>query len=187
MKSYSYQSGKLNNKMTSKRIENSNEPFIENVLDKYSGLPHLTNLALGSSFFTPPSSALTAIHDQIHLQETHKYGNILGYPALLRKLTHIMQREGLDMEGQDLCITAGANQAFTNVVLALADVDSRAILVAPYYFCHLTNLQLANVPSSICSFDKKSFEPNWEELEQLIQEHKPKLVSHDNLHAFPSL
>ena len=34
-------------------------------------------------------------------------------------------------------VTAGANQAFTNLVLALLDAEDRAVLFKPYYFNHL--------------------------------------------------
>ena len=34
-------------------------------------------------------------------------------------------------------ITAGANQAFVNVVVALLDAQDRCVLFKPYYFNHL--------------------------------------------------
>lgn len=43
----------------------------------------------------------------------------------------------------DVMVTAGANQAFTNVVLALLDASDSAVLFAPYYFNHLMVVPLA--------------------------------------------
>ena len=39
-------------------------------------------------------------------------------------------------------VTAGANQAFTNVVLTLLDSASKAVLFKPYYFNHLMAIQM---------------------------------------------
>ena len=44
-----------------------------------------------------------------------------------------------------LCLfgsTAGANQAFVNIVLTLLDADDLAVLFRPYYFNHLMALQV---------------------------------------------
>ena len=43
----------------------------------------------------------------------------------------------------DVHVTAGANQAFANVVLALLDPEDACVLFAPYYFNHMMALQLA--------------------------------------------
>ena len=41
--------------MSSSRAMDTDEPFIENVLDKYSDITGLTMLALGSSYWSPPA------------------------------------------------------------------------------------------------------------------------------------
>jgi aspartate/methionine/tyrosine aminotransferase len=41
----------------------------------------------------------------------------------------------------DVMVTAGANQAFTNLVCALLDAEDAAVLFSPYYFNHLMALQ----------------------------------------------
>lgn len=38
-------------------------------------------------------------------------------------------------------VTAGANQAFTNLVCTLLDAEDAAVLFSPYYFNHLMALQ----------------------------------------------
>lgn len=39
-------------------------------------------------------------------------------------------------------VTAGANQAFVNVVLTLLDPSDRVVLFVPYYFNHLMAIQV---------------------------------------------
>ena len=41
----------------------------------------------------------------------------------------------------DVMVTAGANQAFTNLVCTLLDAEDAAVLFSPYYFNHLMALQ----------------------------------------------
>lgn len=42
----------------------------------------------------------------------------------------------------EVMVTAGANQAFTNVVLTLLDTDDQVVLFKPYYFNHLMAVQM---------------------------------------------
>ena len=41
-----------------KRLEATENPYIEDVLENYSSLPNLTMMALGSSYWGPPLEAL---------------------------------------------------------------------------------------------------------------------------------
>lgn len=43
-------------------------------------------------------------------------------------------------------VTAGANQAFVNVVLTLLNPNDRVVLFVPYYFNHLMAIQAGNFP-----------------------------------------
>jgi aspartate/methionine/tyrosine aminotransferase len=162
--------------MISKRIQETVAPAIEDVLDKYSNIPDLTYLALGSTYYSPPSVALESLSNEISLRGTHRYGNILGYPPLIEKIKSIFSLKGLSFEDQNICITAGANQGFNSVAMALTDASDHSILLAPYYLSHLANLQIAQSKVDICSFDRKTLEPNWNELEELIINSNPKMV-----------
>ena len=49
----------------SRKAELTDEPHIENLLEKYSSHSDLTILALGSSYWTPPEEALDQMIQQI--------------------------------------------------------------------------------------------------------------------------
>lgn len=163
--------------MTSRRIEQTENPYIEDILDRYSHLPNLTNLALGSSYWSPPESCLNGILADISTRDTQRYGNILGYPPLIQKLRDLLTAQGLDLSDENIAITSGANQGFMNVALTLTDAADDVVVLSPYYFSHLLSLQLCQSKVHICSFNNKTLEPNWIELEDLIRQHHPKLVS----------
>lgn len=76
------------------------------------------------------------------------YGPVAGEPALLAALREkLFLHNGLDAdsEGCSILVTAGANQAFLNVLLAVADGGDRVILFAPYYFSHYSACVLAGL------------------------------------------
>merc|ERR1740121_2639670 len=51
-------------------------------------------------------------------------------------------RDENGLEGVRVMVTAGANQAYTNVVVATLDAEDGAVLFAPYYFNHLMAIQM---------------------------------------------
>ena len=105
--------------MPTQRMRKADQPFIENILEKYSSISDLKVLALGSSFWSPPSQALAKLSfEEI---EIHKYGSILGYDPLRAKTLSRLQAKGVDITDLDVVITCGANQAFYNVALALCE------------------------------------------------------------------
>jgi aspartate/methionine/tyrosine aminotransferase len=65
-------------------------------------------------------------------------------------------------------VTAGANQAFVNVVLTLLDPGDRVVLFVPYYFNHLMAIQMtggaANVVFGKC--DLNTLHPDLDWLQQ---------------------
>ncbi len=92
----------------------------------------------------------------------------------------------------DAIITAGANQAILNVALTLCDPGDTSskrssssvfplrflllVLIAPYYICHLSSLQLAGSNVFVGPFDSHTFLPDWTALTELVGQRQPKLI-----------
>jgi aspartate/methionine/tyrosine aminotransferase len=160
----------------STRVIQTERPHIEDVLDSYSGIPDLTTLALGSSYWNPPDFALSSVQDELLSRNNHRYGNILGFPPLRRALDSLLHQQGIDMEGMEVSVTAGANQGFLNVAMLLSDTNDNVIIVAPYYFSHLLSCQLCQANVHICPFDPHTLQPNWSILSEMVTRLNPKLV-----------
>eukprot|EP01035_Chromulina_nebulosa_P031831 gene31831-42461_t len=123
--------------LSSNRASEAERPYIEDVLDRFANRSGLTMLALGSSYWSPPSIALEMLHHvDMEAEKVHRYGNILGLPALRAKISSRLEKLGLDMSDMEIVITAGANQAFQSTALALCDNGDEAVILAPYYFSH---------------------------------------------------
>lgn len=160
----------------SNRLARTERPYIEDVLDAYRDLKNLTVLALGSSSWNPPEKAISKVEKELFNREIHRYGEILGFPPLQTELRQLLRQQGIEMDKMDLTITAGANQAFSNVATLLTDAQDDVIVVAPYYFSHVMALQLCDTKVHVCPFDSKTLQPDWPSLKTMIEAYKPKMV-----------
>lgn len=158
------------------RVNNTGAPHIEDVLEKYSTQADLIRLALGSSYWRPPIETIQLLQTFLLDSDTHRYGAILGLSSLREKLAMRLTHRGVDMTDKEIAVTCGANQAFMNVALALCDDGDDAVMIAPYYFSHLSALQLAGAKVSFSTFQPDTLKPNWVEFQSLLEQTRPKLV-----------
>jgi aspartate/methionine/tyrosine aminotransferase len=160
----------------SNRIFVTEKPYIEDVLDKYSSLNDLTILALGSSHWNPPFTALQKIFKDIETIEVNRYGNILGLPELRSKIQNLLRFYGLNVNDLEVAVTAGANQAFMSAALAVCDNNDNCLIMAPYYFSHKLALQMCGANVTICPFDQTNLSPKWDVMQEQFDTLKPTLV-----------
>lgn len=75
-------------------------------------------------------------------------------------------------------VTAGANQAFVNVLLTLTDAEDAVVLFWPYYFNHLMACQMTGgARSVVLGPPGASLKPDLAWLEkELNGDHPPKMV-----------
>lgn len=99
------------------------------------------SLAQGVVHWPPPPSVSAALATAASEPDTCQYGADDGRADLREALMEKLRAEN-GLEGVDVMVTAGANQAYTNIVVALLDADDRSVLFAPYYFNHLMALQM---------------------------------------------
>eukprot|EP00741_Cyanophora_paradoxa_P007635 tig00001178_g7384.t1 len=159
----------------SRRVQETELPAIEQVLDRYGSLPGIISMAQGFAFWGPPPSALAAAASCPSEPSTHRYGAVLGLPELREAIARRME-ERSGVVGKEVMVTAGANQAFVNAVLALCDPGDEAILLAPYYFNHMMALQLANVAPRVLPFRPEDLQPDLEALPALFSPRTRALV-----------
>lgn len=106
---------------------------------------------------------LVALH--AHWQEElHRYGEVRGTDEL-RDALRSKHNIGGDNE---VMVTAGANQAFMNAVLAVTDPGDSVVLLAPYYFSHLAAVQLAGARGIVTKHDPATWQPHVESLAEIL-------------------
>lgn len=134
------------------------------------------SLAQGIVHWQPPPAAMAAAADLLAAggPAVNRYGPAEGLPALREALRHkLATKNGL--QGYDVMVTAGANQAFVNLVCALVDEGDPVVLFAPYYFNHVMALQMTGGADKVLlgPCDPDSLHPDLTWLQQQLQGPQP--------------
>jgi aminotransferase len=128
---------------------------------------HVISLGQALPFFPPPAAALDAARAAVGQPAVNLYATDPGLPALREALA---ARLGAGIGGalgaDDLIITAGANHAFSLVLMTLAGPGDEVILPAPYFTNHhMTVRALGTVPVEAPLADRSTFSVRWTDIE----------------------
>ena len=142
----------------SRRLQAVQTPIIPVVAELIRDNPGTISLGQGVVNYAPPPQALAAIKSFGADPAYHKYQAAAGLPALVAALTQKLADEnGVHVgaaHGNRLMATAGGNQAFFNVALAILDPGDEVILPTPYYFNHEMAIAMANARVVLVPTDK---------------------------------
>eukprot|EP00927_Polykrikos_kofoidii_P048513 TRINITY_DN42788_c0_g1_i1.p1 TRINITY_DN42788_c0_g1~~TRINITY_DN42788_c0_g1_i1.p1 ORF type:complete len:496 (-),score=67.84 TRINITY_DN42788_c0_g1_i1:66-1418(-) len=143
----------------SRRILDTDAPCIVGMQKMLRGKTGLLSLAQGVVHWSPPAAAIKAASEVVMDNSVNQYGADSGDADLIEALkVKLAQKNGL--EGQCVMVTAGANQAFVNLVLTLCDANDSAVLFAPYYFNHMMALQMSSVKPLVGPCSPESMLPD---------------------------
>lgn len=121
-------------------------PIIPIVAGWISETPGTISLGQGVVHYGPPPEALAAIPEFLRTVPHHRYIPDAGLQELRKAFEEKLRTEnGIDAPFERrIFVTAGANQAFLNAVLAICDPGDEVILLSPYYFNHEMAVALAS-------------------------------------------
>ena len=130
----------------SNRAAEVQPPIIPIVAGWIAGTPGTISLGQGVVHYGPPSAALAAIPEFLATVPHHMYIPDAGLPELRKAFEGKLRDEnGIDAPFERrIYVTAGANQAFLNSILAICDPGDEVILLSPYYFNHEMAIALAS-------------------------------------------
>jgi aspartate/methionine/tyrosine aminotransferase len=132
----------------SRRIQLTDTPCIVSMQQMMRGREGVISLAQGIVHWQPPKEALASAAAAVSEVQSSQYGADDGLPELRAALKDKIAAEN-GLVKSEIMVTAGANQAYTNVVLSLLDAGDHAALFAPYYFNHMMALQMTGSHDSI--------------------------------------
>ena len=162
----------------SRRVKSTDEPCIVVTKRLVASVPGTASLAQGIVHWQPPPQALARAAAAVTDPASGAYGPDEGTPALREALrAKLAKYNGL--ENYDVHVTAGANQAFTNIVLAFLDPTDKVLLWVPYYFNHQMAIQMCGGADNIAygPCDPVTFHPDLDWLEkELSGPHNLKMV-----------
>eukprot|EP01025_Chloroclados_australasicus_P031147 TRINITY_DN3141_c0_g4_i1.p1 TRINITY_DN3141_c0_g4~~TRINITY_DN3141_c0_g4_i1.p1 ORF type:complete len:447 (+),score=50.46 TRINITY_DN3141_c0_g4_i1:92-1432(+) len=162
----------------SKRVLQTDSPVIVKTKKMMEGIDGILSLAQGVVYWPPPAEAMQKAQELLTDPLISSYGLGQGLPALREALRNKVANEN-GLHNYDVMVTAGANQAYVNVLLALTDAPDTVVLFTPYYFNHLMASQMTggadHVELGPCHPD--NFHPNLDWLEtRMLQPSPPKMV-----------
>ncbi|SEW20335.1 Aspartate/methionine/tyrosine aminotransferase [Aliiroseovarius sediminilitoris] len=107
----------------------------------------LINVSQAAPVDPPPDAMRQAMADAVLRQtDVHLYGPVLGLPALRSELAfNITRHYGGRVEGDNIAITSGCNQAFCAAISTLAAPGDEIIVPTPWYFNHKMWLDMAGI------------------------------------------
>ena len=150
------------------RIRRIQDPVVPIVAAHIQANPGTISLGQGVVHYPPPQAVRTALETFYEQPAAHLYTPDWGYLPLVEALERKLASEnGIDMERKRVVVTAGANMAFLNAVLAIADPGDEIVLLAPYYFNHEMAIQLASCVPVIVS-TTGALTPDLEAIERAI-------------------
>jgi len=132
-------------------------PIIPTVAGWIAETPGTISLGQGVVHYGPPPEALAALPEFLEKFPHQRYVPDAGLPELRKRFERKLREEnGIDAPHERrIYVTAGANQAFLNAVLAICDPGDEVILLSPYYFNHEMAITLASaVPVPVPTDDR---------------------------------
>lgn len=149
-------------KRFSQRIAETPSAIIDELLLAHENVRF--NLAPGSPCTVPNPTVMThaisLLSDPAKVAALSRYDQVHGSSALRKRWANYLYNPNYSLEASleiseqplekllpehDIMVTAGANQAFVNVMLTICDPGDDVLLPAPYYLAHKNALAMTNV------------------------------------------
>ncbi|KAJ3701310.1 hypothetical protein LUZ61_005015 [Rhynchospora tenuis] len=164
-----------------KRAVETNTPVMVEIQKLQRSKENLMSLAQGVVYWQPPEKALNKVKEMVWDPIVSKYGADEGLPELREALLEKLRKEN-KLTNSSVMVTAGANQAFVNIVLTLCDPGDSVVMFAPYYFNAYMSFQMTGITDILVGpADPNTFHPDLEWLEKTLSQKGdkpvPKLVT----------
>lgn len=156
-----------------KRAVETEMPIMVQIQELVRGAKNAVSLAQGVVYWQPPKQALNKVKELVWEPSISRYGADEGLPELREALTQKLQKEN-KLVKSSVMVTAGANQAFVNLVLALCDAGDSVVMFAPYYFNAYMSFQMTGVTNILVGpGNPDTLHPDADWLERTLSEAKP--------------
>ncbi|XP_004302910.1 PREDICTED: bifunctional aspartate aminotransferase and glutamate/aspartate-prephenate aminotransferase [Fragaria vesca subsp. vesca] len=162
-----------------KRAVDTDMPVMVQIQQLIRGAKNAVSLAQGVVHWQPPKQALDKVKELVWEPSISRYGADEGIPELREALVKKLRQEN-KLCKSSVMVTAGANQAFVNLVLTLCDAGDSVVMFAPYYFNAYMSFQMTGVTNILVGPGQpNTLYPDADWLEKTLSETKPtpKLVT----------
>ena len=128
--------------------------------------------------YAPDDGLTTHLADAVKVGDTSLYTDIEGIPALRNRLAdHMSGTYNGSVTPDQVCITAGCNQAFYLVAATLARAGDSIVLPTPFYFNHRMTLDMLGIGATLLPCrEENGLLPDPDEAAALIDERTRAIV-----------
>ncbi|XP_010429976.1 PREDICTED: uncharacterized protein LOC104714344 [Camelina sativa] len=159
--------------MLSRRTLATELPVMVEIRKLMKELTNPMSLAQGVVHWQPPQKALDKVKELVWDPTISSYGPDEGLPELRMALLNKLREEN-KLTKSAVMVTAGANQAFVNLVIALCDAGDSVVMFKPYYFNSYMAFQMTGVTNILVGPGQPdTLYPDADWLEKTLSESKP--------------
>jgi aspartate/methionine/tyrosine aminotransferase len=152
-------------------------PVIPTVAALIAKTPGTISLGQGIAHYPPPPAVHQALANFGSDPGAHVYQAVTGTPALKTAIQQKLASDNrVDIPQERIVVTAGANMAFNNALLAVASQGDEIILLSPYYFNHEMAITMADCVPVVVPTDD-NYQPDIAAIENAITPRSKAIVT----------
>jgi len=163
--------------MNGRTLDVRNAPIIQ-LLKESKITSDTISLGQGIPFFPPPNKAKLAMKKAVDNGMADAYSNDQGLLSLREVIVERMKHDYyLSITNDQIQVTAGANQAFINIILTITKPGDEIIIFSPTYFNDVMAIELAGCKPVIVQTKNNSFLPDGELIKKSITKKTKAVVT----------
>ena len=128
------------------RMDRVQSPIIPIVGQLIKDNPGTISLGQGVVYYPPPPEVIEGISQFLSQPNNNQYKSVQGINLLIEQIVRKSPKDNQTNinSTRSIMVTAGANMAFMNAILAITNAGDEIILKTPYYFNHEIAITMAN-------------------------------------------
>lgn len=162
------------NSIISRNVQSIEISGIRKFFNKVVKYPNAISLTLGQPDFNVPEKIKEAMINAINENKT-TYTSNAGIIELRKEISNYLKTQHINYNENEICITVGGSEGLMDVFAALIDPSDKVLVPTPAYPAYESCVKLLG--GDIVNYNlKEDFSIDFEELEKLIAQEKPKVM-----------
>ncbi|MBL4938188.1 aminotransferase class I/II-fold pyridoxal phosphate-dependent enzyme [Clostridium sp. YIM B02515] len=160
--------------MISRNVKSIEISGIRKFFNKVTQFPEAVSLTLGQPDFNVPEKIKSAMIEAIEKNKTG-YTSNAGIEELRNEISRYLEGFNISYGSDEICITIGGSEALLSTFAALLNPEDKVLIPNPAYPAYESCVKLLG--AQVINYDlKQDFSIDFNNLQNLIDEQKPKLM-----------
>jgi len=163
------------NEIISKNVNSIEISGIRKFYNKVQNYPEALSLTLGQPDFKVPSKIKKAIIDAIEKNKT-EYTSNAGIEELREEISFYLKNSfKINFSKEEICLTVGGSEGLFSVFSTLIEPGDKVLIPTPAYPAYESCVKILG--GKVINYElKKDFSINYEKLEEILKNEKPKAI-----------